>query len=248
MISTQDFCAVFTKVLKDGWGYVPGFDGQVLTQDLLDSKITDENIKRSASKWIGKRVADAGGLFAYALRSMGIADDYASDGSYMQTLFTEFCTETGKLPKGGLMPGMIMFKKRGNGFFGVGLYVGESRIIEAKSMKVGVVNSVMNSEWTYWGKLKNIDYPELPSRMTVRKKNVLDMRVLRGPANVVGNSKPINVRSENSMAAKIIDVLPLGTEVTVVEDCGEFCKIRYVKTGYMKKQFLKEGSSNVVHG
>jgi hypothetical protein len=42
------------------------------------------------------------------------------------------------------------------------------------------------------------------------------------------------------MNEKIIDVLPIGTQATVLEDCGEFCKIQYVKTGYMKKEFLKE--------
>ena len=71
------------------------------------------------------------------------------------------------------------------------------------------------------------------------------MRVLRGPVQVTGTTRPINVRAEQNMGSKIIDVLPIGTKATVLEDCGEFCKIQYIKTGYMKKEFLlQEVQSN----
>ena len=53
MVSAQDLCSVISKALHDGWGCVPGFDGQVLTKDMIDSKITDEFVKKAASKWIG---------------------------------------------------------------------------------------------------------------------------------------------------------------------------------------------------
>lgn len=240
MISAQDLCSVFNKVLKDNWGVVPGFDGQVLTKDMIDEKITDDTLKKTASKWIGKHVVDAGGLFAYAFRSMGMLDGYNPDGSYIRTIFNEFCETTGKLPKGGLLPGTVIFKKRGDIFSGVGLYIGNSLIIEAKSSKVGVVTSRLNSEWTYWGRLRNVEYNDLPSKAALRKKEIRDMRVLRGKVEVTGVSRPINVRAGKSMSEKIIDVLPIGTQATVIEDCGEFCKIQYVKTGYMKKEFLKE--------
>lgn len=240
MISAQDLCSVLSKVLNDEWGCAPGFDGQVLTKDMINDKITDTNIKQAASKWVGKHVVDAGGLIAYGLRSMGMADNYTPDGTYIQKIFEQFCESTGKLPKGGLLPGMVMFKKRGNIFSGCGIYIGNSSIIEARSTKVGVVLSRLNSEWTYWGKLKNVEYDELPSKATIRKKEVRDMRVLRGAVEVTGVTRPINVRLDKSLSAKVIDVLPIGTRATVVEDCGEFCKIQYVKTGYMKKEFLKE--------
>ena len=135
-----------------------------------------------------------------------------------------------------------MFKKRGNEYLGVGLYIGNSLIIEAKSSKTGVVASRLNSEWTHWGKLKNVEYDDLPSKASIRRKEIRDMRVLRGQVTVTGTTRPINVREEKSMSAKIIEALPIGTHVTVIEDCGEFCKVQYVKTGYMKKEFLKEGT------
>lgn len=240
MVSARDLCSVFNKCLNDGWGVVPGFDGQVLRQDMIDDKISDSEIKKLASKWIGKHVADAGGLFAYAFRTMGMMDCYNSDGSYIHTIFTEFCGETGKLPKGGLLPGMVMFKKRNDKYFGVGIYIGNSSVIEAKSTKVGVVVSRLNSEWTYWGKLKNVEYDELPSKAALRRKEVRDMRVLRGPVVVDGINQQISVRADKNLSAKIMDVLPLGAQATVVEDCGEFCKVQYTKTGYIKKEFLKE--------
>lgn len=240
MVSAQDLCAVCNKVLKDGWGVVPGFDGQVLTQDMIDERITDEALKKSASKWIGKHVVDAGGLLAYAFRTLGMADGYKPDGKYIERIFKEFCGETGKLPKGGLLPGMIMFKKRNDVYSGVGIYIGNSTIIEAKSSKVGVILSRLTNEWTYWGKLKNVEYDELPSKAALRRKEVRDMRVLRGAVRLDGMAESYNIRAEKTVAAKIIDVLPLGTQATVVEDCGEFCKIQYVKTGYIKKEFLKE--------
>lgn len=240
MISAQDLCSVFNKVLKDGWGTVPGFDGQVLTQNMIDDKITDEALKKSASKWLGKHVVDAGGLFAYAFRTLGMADGYTPDGKYIEKIFKEFCAETGKLPKGGLLPGMVIFKKRNDVYTGVGLYIGNSLIIEAKSSKVGVIQSRLTNEWTYWGKLKNIEYAEMPSKAALRRKEVRDMRVLRGTVRLNGMAERYNVRAEKTATAKIIDVLPLGTQATVVEDCGEFCKVQYVKTGYIKKEFLKE--------
>jgi len=245
MINAQDLCAVFNKTLKDGWGSVPGFDGQVLTKDMLEERVTDKNLQQVASKWIGKHVADAGGLFAYAFRTMGMADGYQPDGKYIEKIFKEFCSETGKLPKGGLVPGMVIFKKRNDSFSGVGIYIGNSAIIEARSTKVGVIVSRLNSEWTYWGKLKNVDYPDLPSKSSVRRKQVRDMRVLRGPVMLDGIAERYTVRAEKSIGAKATDTLPLGTRATVLEDCGEFCKIQYTKVGYVKKEFLKEVKSNV---
>ena len=240
MVKAQDLCAVFNKVLKDEWGVVPGFDGQVLTQEMIDDIITDETVKKSASKWIGKHVVDAGGLFAHAFRTLGMIDGYTSDGTYIEKIFKEFCGETGKLPKGGLLPGMVIFKKRNDVYSGVGIYIGNSSIIEAKSSKVGVIVSRLNSEWTYWGKLKNVEYEELPSKASLRRKEVRDMRVLRGLVTIDGMAEKYSVRADKNIGAKILDVLPLGTQVTVVEDCGEFCKVQYTKTGYIKKEFLKE--------
>lgn len=245
MIRAQDFCAVFNKVLKDSWGVLPGFDGQVLTKEMIENKITDPNLKNAASKWIGKHVVDAGGLFAYAFRTLGMADGYKPDGKYIERIFKEFCEPTGKLPKGGLLPGMVMFKKRNDSYAGIGLYIGNSMIIEAKSSKVGVILSKLTTEWTYWGKLKNVEYDELPSKAAIRRKEVRDMRVLRGRVRLDGMAERYNVRAEKTLSAKIIDVLPLGTQATVVEDCGEFCKVQYTKTGYIKKEFLKEVQSNV---
>lgn len=240
MVSAKDLCSVITKALNDGWGCVPGFDGQVLTKDMIEEKVSDEFVKKAASKWIGKHVVDAGGLIAYGLRTMGMADGYVPGDAYIKKIFDEFCEVTGKLPKGGLLPGMIIFKKRGDVYSGCGIYVGNSNIIEAKSSKTGIITSRLNSEWTYWGKLKNVEYDELPSKAAIRRKEVRDLRILRGDVEVTGVTRPINVRDGKSLSAKIIDVLPIGTKATVVEDCGEFCKIQYVKTGYMKKEFLKE--------
>ena len=247
MVSAQDLCSVVNKVMNDGWGVVPGFDGQLLTKEMVEDKISDPNVKQAASKWVGKHVVDAGGLFAYAFRILGMFDGYNPDGSYPHTIFTEFCETTGKLPKGGLLPGMVIFKKHNDRYSGVGLYVGNSTIIEAKSTKVGIIRSRLNSEWTHWGTLKDIEYEALPSKADIRKKNIRDMRVLRGAVQVTGTTRPINVRAEQNMTAKIIDVLPMGTKATVLEDCGEFCKIQYVKTGYMKKEFLLQEVRSDVH-
>lgn len=238
MVNAKDICSLFNKVMNDGWGVVSGFDGQVLTKEMVDT-IKDENIRQSASKWIGKHVVDAGGLFAYAFRSMGMLDGYTPDGSYPQKIFSDFCEETGRLPKGGLLPGYVIFKKKGDQVFGVALYVGSGRIIEAKGSKVGIINTMLNSEWNYWGKLANIEYDGLVSKVPIRKREEKDLRILHGSVVVVGNDKPINVREEDRIESKIIDQLPLGTGVTVVEDHGAFCKIQYLKTGYMMKKFLK---------
>lgn len=244
MIAAKDFCSLFSKVLKDGWGVAPGFDGQLLTQEMLDSKIEDEAVRKSASKWIGKHVVDGGGLFAHAFRTFGIPDNYADDGTYIQKIFSNYCSVTGKLPKGGLLPGMVLFKKHGDIFNGIGLYVGNSQIIEAKNSKFGIVTTRINSEWTHWGKLKNIEYDEFPTKASLMKQRESknNVRVLHGSVKVDGIDR-VNVRSDKSMDASIIDRLMKGTEGIVIEDCGEFCKIQYLKVGYVKKDFLKEVTS-----
>lgn len=240
MISAQDMCSVFNKTLKDGWGFVPGFDGQLLTNDMLEDKISDEATRKAASKWVGKRVADAGGLFAYAFRTLGMADGYTADGTYISKIFKDFCDVTGKLPKGGLLPGMVIFKRRHDTYVSVGLYIGNSSIIECKGPNIGVTISKLSSEWTYWGKLKNVDYNEVPSKATIRRKEIRDMRVMRGDVIIDSISSTVDVHAAKHLGAKVVDSLPLGTKATVVEDCGEFCKIQYTKTGYVQKENLKE--------
>lgn len=243
LVDAKDLCAIFNKAMKDGWGVVPGFDGQVLTQTMAEEKIQDDAVRRAASKWIGKHVADAGGIFAYAFRLLGIADRYTADGSYIKSIFQQFCSETGKLPKGGLLPGTVLFKKRGDVFFGVGLYIGNSMVIEAKNVKMGIVSDRMTTEWTYWGKLRGLEYEELQPANALQARKIGDMRVLRGPVSVVGGASENMIRKEKHMSSEVIDVLPPGTSANVIEDCGEFCRIQYTKTGYIKKQNLKEVTS-----
>ena len=67
-----------------------------------------------------------------------------------------------------------------------------------------------------------------------------DTRVLSGDVSVYAeNGNNVNVRADKSVSAVSVDLLPVGVRVEVLEDCGEFCKIQYVKTGYMMKKFLK---------
>lgn len=166
-ITAADLIGKFEEALNDKWGYIWGTSGKIWTaadQANLE-KTTDSdraNSRKYGSKWIGHRVADCSGLFAWAFKTLGGSIYHGSN-----TIWDRYCTEQGELTDGkrddgkALLPGTAVFtynktkKNRGH----IGLYIGGGYVIEARGAYYGVVKTKLTSRpWVEWGELKGIDY------------------------------------------------------------------------------------------
>ncbi len=113
-------------------------------------------------------VVDCSGAFSYAFRKLG---GYMYHGS--NTMWRKYTTEKGKIGQIALVPGMAVFRWRKSGkepaayksdglgdFYHVGLFIGNGEVIDAKSVKDGVVKESV-SGWQYAAKLVGVDYSGL---------------------------------------------------------------------------------------
>ena len=160
-ISSSELIAQFQTALRDGWGYIYGASGEIWTQ-AQQNAASREQTKKYGQKWVGHRVADCSGLFAWAFRQLG---GYCYHGS--NTMFRRYSSASGSMSAGKrtdgtpLKPGTAVYKfNASEGYHHVGLYIGEGAVIEAKGTAYGVVTSKIGSGWTHWGELKGVDYAE----------------------------------------------------------------------------------------
>lgn len=158
VIKAVDLIAKFKYALDNKWGYVYGASGQLWTQAKQDAATREQTVKYG-QKWVGHYVADCSGLFTWAFKQLG---GYMYHGS--NTMYKSYCTEKGKLTdevRKTLLPGTAVFTGTENDHGHVGLYIGNNTVIEAKGTAYGVVTSKLtDSKWTYWGKLKGVEYGE----------------------------------------------------------------------------------------
>lgn len=229
MIRPDDLIAKFQQALKDGWGYIWGTAGEVWTASKQKAATRPMTVQYG-SQWIGHKVADCSGLFAWAFKELGGFMYHGSD-----TMYRKYCTSKGALNKGKrtdgqeLLPGTAVFtynendKKYGH----VGLYVGGGKVIEAAGTREGVITSNVNGKWEYWGELKGVEYQSAP--------------IPPGYARVTG--KNVALRKDPSAQAKILTRIPTGNTVKLeTPPPSEWDYVSYQgKSGWMMKEFLKEG-------
>ena len=150
-----------------GWGYVYGTFGQKLSEALLAYKIKQypsqvggkEALIRS--KWMGKTVTDCVGLIKSYLwwddqRQVPIyhaATDMSANGAFSRA------TAKGPLVSMPNRPGVCLHMP-GH----VGVYIGGSRVIEAKGTAYGVTETPLTGNeaagWTSWFEMPGIDYAD----------------------------------------------------------------------------------------
>ena len=153
MITASALIAKFQQALGEGWGYIWGESGAVWTQAKQDAATRDMTVMYG-SRWIGKKVADCSGLFAWAFKQLGGSIYHGSN-----SIWNKYCTAQGTLTKGqALRPGTALFQVDSSGDrYHIGLYIGNDTVIEAKGTQYGVVTSKV-SHWDEWGKLLGVDY------------------------------------------------------------------------------------------
>ncbi len=156
-VQAQDIITLFRQAYKEKWGYIWGASGQIHTQAAQD-QATRAQTKKYGQQWVGKRVADCSGLFAWAYKQLG---GYMYHGS--NTMWSKYTVNKGQLLNGKrtdgkeLLNGSAVFLIKGEDRYHVGLYVGNGKVIEAQSTAKGVVQSNL-TRWHEWAELTNTTY------------------------------------------------------------------------------------------
>lgn len=148
------------------WGYVWGTYGEVLTESMLNGKVSqypdevggkEEYIR---THWLGRRTADCIGLIKgygwYDCESGSIT--YGTNGMPdigADTMY-ENATEKGTIDTIPETPGLALWHE-GH----IGIYIGNGQAIHAANTNDGVILSeVSGSGFTHWLKIPYIDYDE----------------------------------------------------------------------------------------
>lgn len=150
-------------------------------------------------------------------------------------------------------PGMLVFKNREPGEKGYALpdrydddpdqrdyyHVGvvrtsqPTRIVHCTTPG-GMKEDTRLGAWAWVARLKGVEYEatEKPA----------DVPSVIGTAIVTAQSgNTVNMRDKASRSGAIITRVPVGAEVDVVSNDGEWARIRYPVEGYMMSEYLKEG-------
>lgn len=152
-----------------------------------------------------------------------------------------------------LEPGMLVFKAREPGeakydlpsaykkhpdqrdYYHVGVVRSAypQRIVHCTSPG-GIKEDTSLKPWQYVGRLTLLDYE-------TSAEPADDKRIIGAATVVAPSGNTVNMRSQPSRGGDIMTRVPVGDEVEVVENMGEWARIRYPMEGYMMTQYLQEG-------
>lgn len=152
-----------------------------------------------------------------------------------------------------LEPGMLVFKAKEPGEKGYALpsrydndpdkrdyyHVGvvrsayPTRIVHCTSPG-GMKEDTSLKPWQYVGRLTLLDYET--SADTAPAAPVIGSAIVAAPS---GNT--VNMRSQPSRGATVMTRVPVGAEVEVLENMGEWSRILFPIDGFMMTEYLQEG-------
>ena len=162
--NAADLATYAIHAWEQGWGYVWGTCGWVLTDELLEAKLAQypegvgeyEDVIRD--QWLHGRTADCVGLIkGYGwmdpdTRSIGYAVNGMPDCGANQMFHA--ATVKGTIDRIPEVPGLAVWR---DGHIGV--YIGGGYIIEAMGTKYGVVKTKLSERgFTHWLEIPYIDY------------------------------------------------------------------------------------------
>lgn len=195
---------------------------------------------------------DCSGLFVKMYRDQGAKIYHGSN-----TIFRQYCSETGKLTSvNQLQPGMAVFKlkdwtdaDKSNRWYGtepgnlshIGYVdsVNPLRIIHASTGTMCVTTDSSIKKWAYCGKLKDVDYSDSPSPEPSPEPSPDPEPITLTRKVYAENGKPVNLRYGPSLDKKIMDEVPVGEIVTVSQISGRWSKVTWKKkTGWMISAYL----------
>lgn len=197
-----------------------------------------------------KGCVDCSGAFVYAFRRHG-ASIYHGSNRIARTEVKEL------LPMSQAKEGMAAFKLREQGnsryalpssyksggshfngdlndYYHVGLVGRDGQILNAQSSATGFVKSKADT-WHCCGYLNQVNYEQEKSHME---------EVLYQATVTASSGSTVNLRAAASTSAAVLEKVKLGTTVDVIENGGEWCRIRTANnSGYMIARFLVENAS-----
>ncbi len=161
-----DLAAYAIQAWENGWGYVWGTFGNVLTQSLFDYKLQQypDGVGNYASfirdNWLGRRTADCIGLIkGYGwLDANSLEIRYGTNGmpDYGANQMYQSAVESGSMDTMPDIIGLAVWKQ-GH----IGVYIGNGYVIEAMGTRYGVVKTELaGRNWSGWCKIPYIDYLE----------------------------------------------------------------------------------------
>lgn len=161
-----DLAAYAVQAWENGWGYVWGTYGNVLTQSLFDYKLQQypDGVGKYAdfirNNWLNRRTADCVGLIkGYGwLDTQSLEIKYGTNGmpDYGANQMYQSAAESGTMDAMPEIVGLAVWKQ-GH----IGVYIGNGYVIEAMGTKYGVVKTELSKRsWSGWCKIPYIDYLE----------------------------------------------------------------------------------------
>ena len=234
-VKTSELIPLFKKAYIEKWGYIWGGAGEVWTQ-AKQNAATRDMTKQYGQKWVGKRVADCSGLFYWAYKQLG---SYMYHGS--NTMYKQYSASSGELNNGAradgkeLKPGTAVYKyNNADGYYHVGLYIGNGEVIEAQGTKTGVVKSTVKG-WTHWAELKYTEYDGAGEDKPAKPEEVAKMDMIVK----TGNGGGANLRAKESTASTLVMKMPEGALVGVISRNEDWAKVTYAgKTGYVMCKYI----------
>lgn len=162
--NAHDLVAYAIQAWQNGWGYVWGTYGGILTEEALQSKIEQypealtDNADFIRANWVGGRTSDCCGLIkgygwldtdtqSFVYGSNGMPDVTANQMYHNASVSGEITT----IPE---TPGLAVWH---DGHIGV--YIGGGYVIEAMGTHYGVVRTQLEGRgWTHWLQIPYINY------------------------------------------------------------------------------------------
>ena len=150
------------RALNEGWGYVWGTFGNVLTQKAFNDKLVQypEQLGRHKNyiqaKLIGKNTVDCIGLIKSYMWLQGDKVVYDPLTDFNTELALLRATKKGNISTLKEVPGTVLYKT-GH----VGVYIGGGEAIEARGTEYGVVLTKIDGRgWTDWFEFPGLEYVE----------------------------------------------------------------------------------------
>lgn len=161
-----DLAAYAIQAWENGWGYVWGTYGNVLSQSLFDYKLQQypDGVGQYAdfirANWLNRRTADCVGLIkGYGwLNAETLSIEYGTNGmpDYGANQMYQSAAEKGEMSSMPEIKGLAVWKP-GH----IGVYIGNGCAVEAMGTKYGVVRTKVEGRgWRGWCKVPSVDYIE----------------------------------------------------------------------------------------
>jgi hypothetical protein len=171
MLTNTGLVAYAKKALAEGWGYVWGTFGQVLTQTLFEQKMKQypSNVGKYktfiAAHWLGKKTADCVGLIKSYIWFKDGRVIYNNKTDVDANTMYDLAKEKGPIVTILEIPGLCLWKQ-GH----IGVYIGNGEVIEAHGTTAGVIKTPLKGKgatpWTHWLKCPFITYETVAKQPT----------------------------------------------------------------------------------